>query len=164
MLQVFVAEPDESIPIFVAGPGWAHRDSFLPVIQEKLNDAKFSTSELLRLISAEIARLILEIAMHQQDAKASFRLRASMGQIKTLRVLADSVRRMEGIRKKEDVLNLDGPKFIHVFGELLKCFEQALREALGHNGEMAAQSTMRQFRDIVAMREPELRREVERMG
>lgn len=163
MLQIFIAEPDGSIPICEAGPERTRRDSFLPVIQEKLNDAKCSTSELLRLISAEIAQLIVEIGVHQEDPQAGYRLPIFRGQLKTLRALAGSLLRIEAQRKKEDQLDFDGPKFRYVFGELVKCLEQAMQETLGQNDPAAIQTAKRHFRDIITMREPDLRLEVKRM-
>lgn len=164
MLQPSIADADVSVPALQEGTVWTPGDSVLPLIQEKLTDADFSASEVLRLISTELARLIAEMYLDENATKKRLRVRISAAQIRMLRALADSVRRLHALRKKEDVLDLDGPKFTFVLDELVKCFQQALQQSLGRDNQTAVQSAMRHFRDIAAMREPELRQELQRMS
>jgi hypothetical protein len=164
VLQVSIAEPDGPIPICEALPEGKGTDSFIPTIIQKLEDPNYSASEVLHLISMELVHLCLEIGAHEKDAAANYILRAFRAQFKALRALADSIRRTEALRKKEDHLDFDGAKFLYVFGELLKCFDEAIQKTLGWNDRTTEQTAMRNFRDIVATRESEWRRAVARMS
>ncbi len=160
---MLLAEPEGSIPICQTLPEGKRLDSFLQTIQEKLEDPNYSASEVLRLISAEHVQLCMEIGVHQKNAKAGSILRNIRAQLQALAGIANMVRRRQALRKKEDQLDFDGPKFLYVFGELLKCFDQAIQKTLGRNDRMTVQTAMRIFRDIVAERDFDLRREVARM-
>jgi hypothetical protein len=79
----------------------------------------------------ELVHLCLEIGAHQKDATAGYMLCTFRAQFKALRALADSIRRTETLRTKEDYLDFDGAKFLYLFGELLKYFDEAIQKTLG---------------------------------
>jgi hypothetical protein len=163
VLQISISAPHGPIPICEALPGGKGTDSSIPFIVEKLEDPNYSATEVLQLISVELVHLCQEIGAHQKDATAGYMLRTFRARFKALRALADLIRRTETVRTKEDHLDFDGAKFLYVFGELLKCFDEAIQKTLGWNDRMTEQTAMRNFRDIVARREPEWRRAVARM-
>lgn len=56
------------------------------------------------------------------------------------------------------VLDFEGPKFRYVFLQLVPYFKQAALNALGKASKEMVPRILREFRDIVAMNEEELRR------
>ncbi len=163
---MLIAEPDSSIPICQTLPEGKRPDSFLPTIQEKMKDPNYSANEVLHLIAVELVQLYVETGVHQKNAKAGFILRNIRAQFQALRGIENMVRRTEALRKKEDQLDFDGPKFLYVLQELLKGFDQAIQKTLGRDDpvtSMAVKTAKHIFRGILEKREPDLRREVARM-
>jgi hypothetical protein len=164
VLQPRLPTSDGSLPVFHENLPRTNQDSYLPAVQELLEDPKFSAYEVLGLISKEIARLIQHIQEAGTQSPKRFKLSVYMVQIRILRALAASVRQAHKFRHKEDVLDLDGPKFSFVLDEILGCIRQSLRDVLGSAGESTIQSILMHLRDNLAEKEPEIRRELKGMG
>lgn len=58
------------------------------------------------------------------------------------------------------MLNMDGPQFLFVIGEIVKCFKEALKDATRNmpENDLLIETTMRIFTDLFANREQEIRR------
>ena len=164
MLQPQLPGSNDSVPLLQDSLPRTSRDSDLPLIQELLKDPKFSVTEILRLISLEIVRVIQMIEEQRIRPSKRFKLSFCSTEIRILRALAASAQLAYRYREREDVLDLDGPKFDFVFKRILANFKEALGKALGPNSEALTNNVLRQLRDLMAMEEPEIRRELKKMG
>jgi hypothetical protein len=66
----------------------------------------------------------------------------------------------EGL-SKQDLLNLEGPKFKFIFGKIIHLFRQALLDA--GTESFQAQGVMVQFGDLLSAHDEALRRELNRI-
>jgi hypothetical protein len=132
------------------------RHTNLPDLKEKLNDPNFPVHELSRLISLEIISLSQEMSECENDPALQFKMKSFDLQIKALRELAKSINETDMLSKR-DVLNFDGEKFKFVFLEIGGAFKRALKDA-GIDDSLSA-NIMKNFADIMRMKELELRRE-----
>lgn len=143
---VFVPPADDS----VSGKHPSRMDEII----EALNDPEATDLEQLNKLIA------LEIAYALTDPKIEFNPRAVNERVKALRELAKTLLEGENLSKK-DFLNFDGPKFKFVLGELVLLFRQALKSA--GQPEESTNHVLRVFRDLLITREPELRKETEKV-
>lgn len=144
---VFVPPADDNV-------GKPHPTRMDEII-EQLNDPEATDLEQLNKLIA------LEIAYALTDPKIEFNPRAVNERVKALRELSKTLQEGENISKK-DFLNFDGPKFKFVLGELVMLFRQALKNA--GQPEDSTNHVLRVFRDLLISREPELRKETERVA
>ncbi|VVB52321.1 Uncharacterised protein [uncultured archaeon] len=147
--------------------GYKHHESMLPTILEKIHDRNFPLDEVNRLIAIEIAFVAQEMQQLRQmvsrnDHTETFMQKSFEQQVKALQALEKSLTNTDILRNR-DILNFDGPKFVYVFGELVNVFKKAAQDAVGRDNETIVQSIMKHFRDEMAMREDELRRETEKI-
>lgn len=109
----------------------------------------------------EINRLIArEIAITLADPTTSWATRTSTERIKALRELARTLQDGETLSKR-DFLNFDGPKFRYALGEIVRVFRSSLKSS--GQPEDAVNHILRIFRDQLKEREPDLRKETERV-
>lgn len=162
MLQIPIVEAGRPVPVFEPAPGWARRDSSLPTILNMLEDPKYSASDVVRLISTEIAVLILELQFHGENPKARRRLRDFQTAIWMLQALGNFIQRVERFRQNNQ-LDFDGPKVTYIVKELLNCFNQAVEQVLGRSGAPTAHSLRLQLKYLLREKEPEIRRKVNGM-
>lgn len=110
----------------------------------------------------EINRLIArEIALSLVDPTTSWSTRAATEKIKALRELSRTLQDGETLSKR-DFLNFDGPKFRYVLGELVRVFRSSLKSS--GQSEDVINHILRIFRDQLKEREPDLRKETERVS
>ena len=126
-------------------------------IIEKLSSSDFQAIEVHRLIAVEIALVTRGMGDRKDNSDAATVLKEGAARVKALRALAGAVEKVDPLTKR-DVLNFDGPKFQFVFDELLSYYDQAVKETLGKPGEAMAQQIIKNFRDIIARKEADLRR------
>jgi hypothetical protein len=138
-------------------------DSKLLEIIEKLGSADFEPLEVHRLIAVEIALVTRAMGDRKDNSDAATVLKEGLARVKALRSLAKAIEKFDSLTKR-DVLNFDGPKFQFVFDELLSYYDQAVKEALGKSGEAMAQQIIKNFRDIIAKKEADLRRMTAKIG
>jgi len=164
MLQPQLPGSNDAVPLLQDSLPRTSRDSDLPLIQELLKDPKFSVTEILRLISLEIVRVIQMIEEQRIRPSKRFKLSFCSTEIRILRALAASAQLAYRYRDKEDVLDLDGPKFDFVYDKILACFEEVLRKTLGPNSQALAKNIMLQYKDLMVEQEADIRRELKKMG
>jgi hypothetical protein len=145
----------------------AERISTLPLILEKIHDPNYPLEEVNRLIAIEIAFVAQEMRdlcnkVHLSNQAETFLQKSFEQQVKALQALEKSLTSTDILRQR-DVLNLDGPKFEYVFGELVSLFKRSCQEALGKENETMVNSIMKHYRDGIAMMEPELRKNVDKV-
>jgi hypothetical protein len=126
-------------------------------------------AEIIRLIDnpeatdlATINRLIArEIAITLADPTVIWGMRGSASdKIKAMRELAKTLQEGDTLSKK-DFLNFDGPKFRYVLGELVHTFRSSLKSS--GLAEDVVNHVLRIFRDQLTVREPDLRKETDRV-
>jgi hypothetical protein len=165
MTDVFAVTSDGTISFLTHEPDQEppKRQSCHAEIRSKFSDKHQDTFEIRRLINQEILNIIEKMAECEDDpTKTHFRAtaRAEINALKALNAQVVSAARAE---VREDVLNLDGPKFKFVLTSMIKLFEEASRQALGKDKEHLVDSIMRHYRDLVAMHEPEIRATIAKM-
>jgi hypothetical protein len=136
------------------------RPTNLPELKEKLNDPNFPVHELSRLISLELVSLSQEMSECENDPSLQFKMKSYDLQIKGLRELAKSITETD-LLSKRDTLSFDGAKFQYVFLEIVGLFKKSLKDA-GVN-ESLSTNIMKQFADLMRMKEPDLRRETQKI-
>jgi hypothetical protein len=156
--KAVVVEADRSLKIEQDQP----KESRFCEILETLGSPDFQTEEVFRLILAQMTLIIIEMKARENDPYAAVFRRDCQADLAALRVLIKVLNRTDRLRH-HDVLNFDGPKFRYVLDQLTSYFKQASLNALGKDSEGMVQRIMMEFRDILAMEEPELRRSTEKM-
>jgi hypothetical protein len=164
LLQPRLLRSDGSIPVLEKSVPRSSDDFRLQTIIEHIKDPKASRSEILRLIQVEMGSVIQTMAENGAQPSKRFKVSLGLRQVRVLRNLAAEVRQTHKYRQKEDVLDLDGPKFTFVLGKIMECFQQGLRETLGPDSDATVQNVLRHLRDNFSAKEPEIRRELKRMG
>jgi hypothetical protein len=142
-------------------------ESMLPTILEKIHDSNYPLEEVNRLIAIEIAFVTQEMGRLRGQVKLgnhseTFLQKSYEQQVKALQALEKSLTSTDILRHR-DILNFDGPKFQYVFGELVNLFKKACQDALGRDNDTMVQSIMKHYRDELAMREADMRHEVEKI-
>ena len=127
-------------------------------VLDMIGDPLKPVSDINRIIAGELASVVEE--MSNLPAEKSYKLGVLKEQVKALRELAKTLAENEVLSKK-DILNFDGPKFQFVFQEITSNFKKAMKES----GILEAQTNevLRNFRDIMASKEFELRKATDRV-
>ena len=123
-----------------------------------INDSDKPVSDINRMIAGELASVTTE--MTELTQTNGYRLKFLSERIKALRELSKTLAESENLSKK-DILNFDGPKFQYVFQEITASFKKAMKEA--GIQETSANEVLRNFRDIMAMKEQDLRKQTDRV-
>lgn len=123
-----------------------------------IEDPLIPVSDINRILAGEIAAVTSEMA--DLTMSNAYRLNILKEQVRALRELAKTLTENEVLSKK-DILNFDGPKFQFVFQEITSNFKKAMKDS----GLQEAQTNevLRNFRDIMAGSEVELRKMTERV-
>lgn len=127
-------------------------------ILEMINNPEKPVSEINRIIAGEIA--VATGAISTLEQANGYKLKFLTEQVKALRELSKTLSESEVLSKK-DVLNFDGPKFQFVFQELIGAFRKSAKDS--GLTEDQINSLLRNFRDIMALKEPELRKQTEKV-
>ena len=142
--------------------GQRARGATLGLICTKLENPNFQAFELMRLVTLEIATVVQEMRQLGFTVEEVYIIRWLGTIIKALRELRHSIMDTESLRKRADVINIDGEAAQHLVGTLEVWFREALKEA-GLN-EAECNNVMRHYRDLAVLNEDQLRREVEAFG
>lgn len=131
----------------------------LKLICTKLADPKYQASEVIRIITVELASVVERMFSLAFTAE-ELDIRSWLAElVKALRALTEQIMDADRLRKKEDVLNFDGQAFKYVVGEIMRLFQEALKEAGVE--ESLRHGVMVCYRDLLAINEPQIRSEVE---
>jgi hypothetical protein len=129
-------------------------------IMDLVNDPDAPLTLINRMIAVEMANVIKEISGIASNPLSQVSLKTREAQVKSLRELSKTLQENETLSKR-DVLNFDGPKFQYAVREIVTMMKKSIIQA-GYPEEKA-NDILRTFRDMMAVREPELRREVEKV-
>lgn len=127
-------------------------------IFDMIEDPNKPVSEINRIIAGEIAICTGTISTLQQAN--GYKLKFLTENVKALRELSKTLSESEVLSKK-DSLNFDGPKFQFVFQELIGIFRKAAKDT--GLTEDQTNSLLRNFRDQMAQKEPELRKQTDKI-
>lgn len=134
------------------------RFSRMSEVSGLISDPLTPVADINRIIAGELAAVTTEIAELTQAS--AYRLNILKEQVKALRELAKTLTDNEVLSKK-DILNFDGPKFQYVFQEITSNFKKAMKDS--GLQETQTNEVLRNFRDIMASHEVELRKSTERV-
>lgn len=125
-------------------------------------DPEAALPDIMRLIALEMAKVMKRMTNPEQDplARGIVSMRDLNDQIKAYRELQKTLTESDTLSKK-DILNLDGPKFKFVFKELVRLFQQAMKDARVE--EDLAQNVMMQFGDALKQNDEAIRRELNKI-
>jgi hypothetical protein len=140
------------------------RATKLGMIIDKLSDPDFDVSEIQRYIGFEMAGIIREAVACDNDrapVEQARMWRHRLRLLKALRDLSKQTREASLARKREDTLDMHGPKFLFVLGEIGKLFDTAMKDVKIDDHQR--QNTMRHLRDILATNQERLIREVKQI-
>ncbi len=134
--------------------------STLDLIRSKLEDPNFDAYELMRLVTYVMATLVMRMLRLGFTVEEVYIRHCLYECIKPLRALGRSIIDTNSLRKRADVIFWDGEAIKHVSATM----EGWLLEALTQAGltDFQRQMVMRNYRDLAAANEPQLRRETER--
>jgi hypothetical protein len=129
-------------------------------ILEKIENPNCSVATISRLISVEIAKATRDMAAGMGDPSNAWKSKAYSEHIKALRELSKQLTETEVLSKK-DMLNFDGPKFLHTLKEIAKLYKQALKDA-GCEPALI-ENAIKHFADLMSVNDARLRREIDQM-
>jgi hypothetical protein len=115
---------------------------------------------IARKIATEIAATIKGMMSPVGRFQRRLRQVHFTNRMKALRELRMTLVEGEGL-SKQDLLNLEGPKFKFIFGKIIHLFRQALLDA--GTESFQAQGVMVQFGDLLSAHDEALRRELNRI-
>ena len=142
--------------------GQRARGATLGLICTKLENPNYQAFELMRLVTLEIATVVQEMRQLGFTVEEVYIIHCLAQMIKALRELRHSIMDTESLRKRANVINLDGEAEQHLTGTLVKWFREALEKA-GLDGA-ECNNVMRHYRDLANLREEQLRRELKAFG
>jgi hypothetical protein len=132
----------------------------LDLIRSRLQDPNFDAYELMRLLTyvmATLARRMHELGFTVEELYIRHCLYEC---INPLRALGRSIIETDKLRESADVIYWDGEAMRHVSVTMMGWFLEALTQA--GLTDFQRQVVMRNYRDLAAANEPQLRRETER--
>ena len=127
-------------------------------IRDMIEDPNQGVAEINRNIAGEIASVTADISCIEQSS--AYKLKFFTEQIKALRELSKTLSESEVLSKK-DILNFDGPKFQYVFQEIVGVVRKSAKESGLSEDQINAM--LRSFRDTMSLKEPELRKQTEKV-
>lgn len=140
------------------------RASKLDEIIEMINDPDAPLAPIKRSIAVEIAMATRAMAIASEDlsinALDALKVKGLESFVKALRELGKELMESDVLSKK-DFLNFDGPKLGHVLDE----YRQGAIDTLKKIGidDSITQQFLRQWRDLMMEREPQIRRTTEKL-
>jgi hypothetical protein len=137
-------------------------DSHWPEILAAVKDRSVQPAEFVRLILMEMSLVCHELQTVSGHSSLEFKLKPLLAELHALRTLAETARHMTELAVQTDTVDLDGPKFAYVLGELLEIFKQSILDA--GCSEHVCLSILKFNRDNMAERESEIRRKMKKMA
>jgi hypothetical protein len=134
--------------------------STLDLIRSKLEDPNFDAYELMRLVSYVMAMLVKRMLRLGFTVEELYIRHCLYECIKPLRALGRSIIDTDKLRKRADVIFWDGEAIKYVSATMVGWFVEALTQA--KLTEFERDIVMRNYRELAAANEPQLRRETER--
>lgn len=150
---------DENDKVYIEGTVDPRSEKYDKIV-ELIDDPNTPLTLINRMLAVEMASVIREISGIASSPLAQVNLKTREAQVKALRELSKTLQDNDLLAKR-DILNFDGPKFQYAVREIVGMMKKSIMQA-GYSEEKA-NDILRIFRDIMAVREPDLRREVEKV-
>ena len=138
------------------------RDSKLLQIRQMIADETTPPFKIKRLIAEEIASINMLMIKYGNDVNIieGMKVKVYETQVKSLRELGKEIMEADTLSHK-DFLNMDGKKFKYAIGQFTEGFKEAMR--MVKLDDTTVNSVLNHLRDIMAAKEEELRREIEKL-
>lgn len=138
------------------------RDSKLIEVRKLIADETTPPHKIKRLIAEEMASISILMIKYGNDVNIieGMKVKVYETQIKSLRELGKEIMEADTLSHK-DFLNMDGKKFKFAISQFTEGFKEAMR--MVKLDDTTVNSILNHFRDIMASREEEIRREVEKL-
>jgi hypothetical protein len=138
------------------------RESKLPEIRRLIADETTSPGKIKRLIAEEIASINALMCKYSNDVNIieGMKVKVYAEQVKALRELGKEVMEADTLSHK-DFLNMDGKKFKYAISQFTEGIKEAMR--MVKLDDTSINSILNHWRDIMASREEDIRREVEKL-
>jgi hypothetical protein len=136
------------------------RTSRIDEIIVMIHDPDAPLAPIKRLIGEELATVNRAIMLCGEDVMDAVKVKILDSQIKALRELGKELMESDVLSKK-DFLNFDGVKLGFVLGEYMQGAVDTLKK-IGID-DSTAQQFLRQWRDLMLEREPQIRRSTEKL-
>ena len=130
-------------------------------IAKMIADRRAPVWAISRKIAGEMANTIKQMKTPVRPFECRRTRLGVTDRIKALRELQRTLLESEGF-SKEDRLDLDGPKFKFVFGEIVRLFQQALMDAGADRFQV--ESIMVRVDDLLKENDEALRRDLDQIG
>ena len=138
------------------------RDSKLGLIRTLIADETTLPAKIKRLIAEEIASINMLMIKYSNDVNIieGMKVKVYAEQVKALRELGKEIMEADTLSHK-DFLNMDGKKFKFAIGQ----FTEGLKDAMHmvKLDETTVNSVLSHWRDIMASKEEDIRREIEKL-
>ncbi len=143
-------------------PSDRERESKLDHIIALINDPETPPGPIKRLIASEIATVNRLMIKYGNDVSIleGLKIKALSEQVKALRELGKEVEEAD-IMSRKDFLNWEGKKFRYAIDEYREGAVEAMREA--KLDESTINSILNHWRDIMAQREQDIRRAIDKL-
>jgi hypothetical protein len=143
-------------------PSDRERESKLDKIIEMINDPETPPGPIKRAIASELATVNRLMIKYGNDVSIleGLKIKALSEQVKALRELGKEVEEAD-IMSKKDFLNWEGKKFRYAIDEYREGAKEAMREA--KLDESTINSILNHWRDIMAGREQDIRRAIDKL-
>jgi hypothetical protein len=138
------------------------RDSKLGEIRRLIADEATPPAKIKRLIAEEIAAISMLMIRYGNDVNIieGMKVKVFETQVKALRELGKEIMEADTLSHK-DFLNMDGKKFKFVIGEYAEGLKEAMK--MVKLDDTTIRSVQSHWQDIMASKEEEIRREVEKL-
>ena len=135
-------------------------DTTLDMIQAKLEDPDFDAYYVMRLVTAVIFMVVLRMLKLGLTVEEIYIRRHLAKCVDPLREVQRSIMDTYSLRKKADVIFWDGQAIQRVAEAMTGWFLEAMKQA--NLRDFEREIVMRNYRDLAAANEPQLRKETEK--
>lgn len=138
------------------------RDSKLGEIRKLIIDETTPPAKIKRLIAEEINSICMLMIKYSNDVNLieGMKVKVYETQVKALRELGKEILEADTLSHK-DFLNMDGKKFKFVIGEYAEGLKEAMK--MVKLDDTTIRSVQSHWQDIMASKEEDIRREVEKL-
>lgn len=138
------------------------RDSKLSQIRTMIADETTPPFKIKRLIAEEMATISMLMIKYGNDVNIieGMKVKVYETQIKSLRELGKEIMEADTLSHK-DFLNMDGKKFKYAISQFTEGFKDAMR--MVKLDDTTVNSILNHFRDIMASKEDEIRRDIDKL-
>ena len=144
------------------GAASGRAESHWPEILAAVGNRSFEPAEFVRLILMEMSLVCHELQVTSAHSSLAFKLKPLLAEIHALRTLAETARYATELATEADVVNLDGPKFMYVIGQLCELVRESAQKA--GCGPLVIDTIWRISAKVSAEREEEIRQNIDKIG